>query len=175
MDQFVDQVINMGFSGVSNEPFVGIYGKDFADMLESSGIGFSREVELIKIADSKDVFTVAWAFDTEQAEKMANAGADIIGAMIGLTAGGLSGAKKTITLDDAAAETQKICDAVKKINKDIMVITHGGPFKDVETAKYSIQSTDAVGYASGSSGERVPTEAAIIDITKNYKSISLDK
>ena len=154
-------------------PFAGIYGEPFTNMLEDAGIGFSKEVELITIANKKDIFTVAWAFDPSQSARMAKAGADIIGAMIGLTTGGLSGAKETITLERATKDVQEIYLAAKEYNKDIIVITHGGPFEDVKTAKYSIQNSGAVGYASGSSGERVPTEKAVVEITRRYKSIDL--
>lgn len=173
MDTFIDEVMEMGFSGVSNEPFVGIYGKSFSSMLEQANIGFSKEVELIFLANKKNVFSLAWAFDEEEAIAMAKAGADIIGAMIGLTAGGLTGAKKTITLEEATEEVRKICEAVKKYNKNTMVITHGGPFENPETAEYSIKNTQAVGYASGSSGERIPTEPAVIEIVKKYKAMKV--
>lgn len=173
MDSFIDEVVDLGFSGVSNEPFVGIYGKDFASILEDANIGFSREVELISIARKKNIFTLAWAFDEDEAIAMAKAGADVIGAMIGLTSGGLSGAKKTISLEEATEKVKEICNAVKKYNRDTMVITHGGPFKDPETAEYSIKNSPAVGYASGSSGERIPTEPAIVEIVKKYKAMKL--
>ncbi len=171
LEDFIDKIMLMGFSGVSNEPFVGIYGKDFARMLNDAGIGFDKEVEMIKIARQKDVFTLAWAFNPEEATAMAEAGADIIGAMIGLTSGGLTGAKKTIDPVQAVKDVQKIYHAASSVNQDIIVITHGGPFKDVETASYSIRNSGAVGYASGSSGERVPTEKAIVEITRGYKKI----
>ena len=171
MATFIDLVMDMGFSGISNEPFTGIYGKVFSGMLEEAGIGFSKEVELIKLANKKDIFTVAWAFNEDEASRMSKAGADIIGAMIGLTSGGLTGAKKTISLEQATEEVQKIYLAAKKQNSAVLIITHGGPFENVDTAAYSIQNSGAVGYASGSSGERIPTEPAIIDIVKRYKSI----
>ena len=173
MDTFIEEVMELGFSGVSNEPFVGIYGKSFSSMLEQANIGFSREVELVSIANKKNIFSLAWAFDEEEAIAMAKAGADIIGAMIGLTSGGLTGAKKTITLEEATEEVRKICIAVKKYNKDTMIITHGGPFENPSTAEYSIKNTQAIGYASGSSGERIPTEPAIIEIVKKYKSMKV--
>ncbi len=140
-------------------------------MLNDSGIVFDKEVEMIKIARQKDIFTLAWAFNPEEAIAMAEAGADIIGAMIGLTSGGLSGAKKTIDLETATKDVQEIYLAASSVNRDIIVITHGGPFEDAETARYSIRNSGAVGYASGSSGERVPTEKAIVEITRNYKKI----
>ncbi len=173
LEDFIDKIMDMGFSGVSNEPFVGIYGKDFGQMLNDAGIGFNKEVEMIKVARQKDIFTLAWAFDPEEAISLAEAGADIVGAMIGLTSGGLSGAKKVISLKQATKDVQEIYLAAKNINPNIMVITHGGPFKDVETASYSIKNSGAVGYASGSSGERMPTEKAVVDIAKGYKKIEL--
>jgi predicted TIM-barrel enzyme len=104
---------------------------------------------------------------------MAQAGADVVGAHIGVTAGGLTGAKNTIGMEEAAAAVQSMCHAAKKVNPDIIIITHGGPFKDPATAEYSIVHSDAVGYAAGSSGERLPTEKAVSEITKQYKKMKL--
>jgi predicted TIM-barrel enzyme len=175
IENFIDEIIGMGFSGITNEPFVGIYGKEFGRLLEQSNIGFSREVELIYIANKKDIFSLAWVFNEEEAIEMAKAGADVIGAMIGLTSGGLTGARKTISTEEATKEVIKICRSVKEVNKDTIIITHGGPFEDPITAEYSIINSDASGYASGSSGERIPTERAIIEIVKNFKSMKVNK
>lgn len=173
LDSFIDEMLAMGFSGVTNEPFVGLYGPAFAAELEAAGIGFSREVELIELAHRKDVFAVAWAFTPEEARRMAEAGADVVGAIVGVTAGGLTGAKKTLSLKGATEQVQAMCLAAREVNKDIMVLTHGGPFKDPDTAEYSIKHSDAVGYAAGSSGERMPTEQGVVETTKGYKKIAL--
>lgn len=172
---FLDEMMKMGFSGITNEPFAGIYGPGFASQLESAGIGFSREADLIKLARSKEIFTVGWAFNPEEAGKMAEAGADIVGALVGVTVGGLTGAKKSLGLDEASAAVQAMCDEAKKVNPEVMVLSHGGPFKDPETAEYSLIHTDAVGYAAGSSGERMPTEKAVSEVTAMYKAMKLDK
>lgn len=173
MDSFIDKVISMGFSGINNEPFVGLYGKYFSDQLERAGLGFSCEVELIRKARNKNIFTVAWVMSPEEAYKMAKAGADVIGAMIGVTLGGMSGESKVISLEEATKNIQAMIDAAKAVNHDIIVLTHGGPLNNVETAQYSITHSDAVGYASGSSGERIPTEQAVVKITRQYKSMKL--
>ncbi len=104
---------------------------------------------------------------------MAKAGADVIGAMIGVTLGGMSGESKVISLEEATKNIQAMIDAAKAVNHDIIVLTHGGPLNNVETAQYSITHSDAVGYASGSSGERIPTEQAVVKITRQYKSMKL--
>jgi predicted TIM-barrel enzyme len=174
-EKFMDEMLEMGFSGVTNEPFTGIYGPEFAAQLESAGIGFSREAEMIALAHSKDIFTVAWAFNPDEARKMAGAGADVVGALVGVTAGGLTGAKRSLSLEEAADAAQAMCLAAKEVNPEIMVLTHGGPFKDPQTAEYSIIYTDAVGYAAGSSGERLPTEQAVTEVTRQYKKIRLSE
>lgn len=169
MDAFIDQLLEMGFSGFTNEPFVGIYGEKFAAQLEAAGLGFSKEVELIKTCHERDVFTVAWAFTPDEGRAMARAGADVIGAIVGVTAGGLTGTTKAQTLEEAAQQIEDIYQAAKEVNPEIIILTHGGPLKDVETAEYSLIHTSAAGYASGSSGERIPTETAVTEITRQYK------
>ena len=173
MEALLDEVIEMGFSGINNEPFCGLYGEYFSNQMEKAGIGFSREVELIRLARQRDIFTIAWAMSPEESRRMAQGGADVIGAMIGVTTGGLSGASEATPLDQATEDVRAMVAAAKSINPDIMVLTHGGPFNDVETAQYSIKNSGAVGYASGSSGERIPTEQAVMEITKQYKRMHI--
>ncbi|HWP98109.1 MAG TPA: phosphoenolpyruvate hydrolase family protein [Syntrophomonadaceae bacterium] len=173
MERFIDELMDLEFSGITNEPFVGIYGREFAEQLEAAGIGFSREVKLIETAHRKDVFTVGWAFTPEEGRIMAQAGADVIGAIVGVTTGGMTGAKQSKSLEDATKEVQEICIAAKEVNPDVLILTHGGPFNDVLTACYSVINSDAVGYAAGSSGERLPTETAVVQITEQFKGIKL--
>ncbi len=172
-ERFLEKMIDLGFSGVTNEPFAGIYGPAFAAQLEQAGLGFSREVELIALAHKKNIFTFGWAFNLDEARRMAEAGADAIGALVGVTAGGLSGATESQTLEEATEMVRAICRAAKEVNPAAMILTHGGPFKDPASAEYSIVNSDAVGYAAGSSGERMPTEKAVIEVTKSYKNIKL--
>jgi predicted TIM-barrel enzyme len=173
LDSFLDRLAGLGFSGVTNEPFAAMYGEYFLKEMEKSGIGFSREVELIRAANRKDMFSVAWCMSPEQARQMAGAGADVIGGMIGVTTGGMSGTAESSSLDEAVDQINAIMEAARKVNPGILVLTHGGPLNDVETARESIQRTGAHGYAAGSSGERIPTERAIVAITEAYRDIDL--
>ena len=172
LELFLDEMMSLGFSGVTNEPFAGIYGPEFAGQLEAAGLGFSREVELIALAHSKDIFTYGWAFNPEEARRMAAAGADVVGALVGVTAGGLSGAAETQSLERATEAVQAMFLAAREVNPGIIVFTHGGPFKDPETAEYSLLHSGAVGYAAGSSGERLPTENAVVAVTRSYKKMN---
>lgn len=173
MDAWIDGMIELGFSGITNEPFVGLYGPEFGAQLEAAGIGFSREVALIELAHRKDVFTVAWVFTPDEARRMAEAGADVLGAIVGVTAGGLTGAAHTLTIAEATETVQAMCLAAHEVRPEVHVLTHGGPFKDPASAAYSIEHSEAVGYAAGSSGERLPTEQAVVETTRLYKAIRM--
>lgn len=175
LDQILDEVEKNHCCGIMNEPFASIYGEAFARRLERSGLGFSRELVLIEKAHKRGMFTLGWAATPQEAAEMARAGADAIGAMILDDGPEFQGITKEESLEVAIGKVQTICEAAHEVNPQAMVLTHGNPFYDVETARASVQKTDAVGYAAGSSGERVPAQKAVADITRQYCSISLQK
>jgi predicted TIM-barrel enzyme len=134
------------------------------------GCGFSRELEMIEMAHKKEMFTLAWCFDEEQAKKMIRSGADMIGAMVMF---GPDGDMHSLTLDYALERAKEIRDAAKAERDDIFVITHGPAFNDGESAEKSVQYTHSDGYASGSSGEVIPAIKAVSTAVKAYRNISL--
>src|SRR5436190_24055236 len=88
MPVFLRELERLGFSGVQNFPTVGIVDGRFRQNLEETGMGFDLEVELIRQARALDLLTCPYVFDPEQARVMAAAGADVLVAHLGLTAGG---------------------------------------------------------------------------------------
>ena len=104
---------------------------------------------------------------------MAEAGADIIVAHMGLTTKGSIGAKTAITLDEAVARTQSIRDAAVAIKPDVIVLCHGGPIAGPEDAEYVLKRTRGVaGFFGASSIERLPTERAVTEQVMRFKAIS---
>lgn len=100
MDVFLKQLKDMGFSGVQNFPTVGLIDGVFRQNLEETDMGYDLEVEMIRKAHELDLLTTPYVFDPDQARKMAEAGADILVAHMGLTTKGTIGAKTALTLDD---------------------------------------------------------------------------
>src|SRR5437762_3485403 len=92
-DSFLDDVKRIGFSGVQNFPTVGLIDGVFRANLEETGMGYGHEVEMIRMARGKDLLTTPYVFNPGQAAMMANAGADILVAHMGLTTGGTIGAE----------------------------------------------------------------------------------
>jgi predicted TIM-barrel enzyme len=174
MDVYLKQLKEMGFSGVQNFPTVGLCDGKFRQNLEETGMGYDLEVEMIRKAHELDLLTTPYVFNEEDAIKMAGAGADVLVAHVGLTTKGAIGAKTAMTLDESVDLVQRIHDAGKSINPDIIVICHGGPISEPEDAEYVIRNTKGVvGFFGASSVERLPTELAISQQVKDFKNISL--
>lgn len=172
MDVYLKQLKDQGFNGVQNFPTVGLIDGTFRQNLEETGMGYGLEVEMIRKAHELDMLTTPYVFDPEQAKAMAEAGADLLVAHMGLTTKGTIGAKTALTLDDCVKKISDIVKAGKSVNPDILVICHGGPIAEPEDAKYIIQNTEGiVGFFGASSIERLAAEKGIKAQTEAFKSI----
>ena len=118
MEIYLKQLKDQGFNGVQNFPTVGLIDGVFRQNLEETGMGYDLEVEMIKKAHELDMLTTPYVFDPEQARKMAEAGADILVAHMGLTTKGTIGAKTALTLDDCVEKIEAIIEAGREVNPD---------------------------------------------------------
>ena len=58
------------------------------------------------------------------------------------------------------------------VNPDVIVLCHGGPIAEPEDAAYVLaHTTGVVGFFGASSMERLPTERAIAEQARQFKSI----
>ena len=174
MGPFLDELARLGFAGVQNFPTVGLYDGTFRENIEETGMGFGLEVDMVRLAASKGLFTAPYAFDPDQAAAMAEAGADVLVPHVGLTGKGTIGARTTLTLDEAAAAVQRMRDAAVAVNPDILVLCHGGPIAEPADAQYVLDHTEGVvGFFGASSIERLPTEIAIRSQAESFKGLTL--
>ncbi|SAL30738.1 TIM-barrel signal transduction protein [Caballeronia sordidicola] len=175
MDRLLDELAQMGFSGVQNFPTVGLIDGTFRQNLEETGISYALEVEMIRMARRKDLLTTPYVFNADDAAAMAEAGADIIVAHLGLTSGGAIGAKTGVALEDCPALIEAWALAARQVRDDIIVLCHGGPISTPEDAAYVLRSCPSChGFYGASSMERLPTEIALTQRTKEFKAISRD-
>jgi predicted TIM-barrel enzyme len=172
MPRFLQQLKDLGFSGIQNFPTVGLIDGMFRQNLEETGMGYDAEVSVIKQARDLDFLTTPYVFNVSEAKKMAEAGADILVAHMGLTTSGSIGATSGKSLDDCVKLIQEIRDAAVAIKEDVIVLCHGGPIAKPEDAEYVISKTKGVhGFYGASSMERLPVEEAITGITKTFKGL----
>ncbi|WP_420409839.1 phosphoenolpyruvate hydrolase family protein [Hoeflea sp.] len=173
MDVFLDDLKRIGFSGVQNFPTVGLIDGTFRANLEETGMSYGLEVDMIAKARAKNMLTTPYVFCAEDAEAMAKAGADIIVCHLGLTTGGSIGAETALTLADCPALVDSWAEAALKVNKDAIILVHGGPVAMPEDAEYVLKNTSIChGFYGASSMERLPTEVALTEQTRAFKRIA---
>jgi predicted TIM-barrel enzyme len=176
MSLFVREVQAAGFSGVQNFPTVGLIDGTFRQGLEETGMGFDLEVAMIHEAHTLGLLTCPYVFTEEEATAMAQAGADVLIPHMGLTTKGSIGAKSALSLEEAARRVQRLHDAAKSVNPDILVLCHGGPISEPADAQYILEHTQGVvGFFGASSIERLPTEVAITSCVRRFKALSWRK
>jgi predicted TIM-barrel enzyme len=172
MPAFLDELKRIGFSGVQNFPTVGLFDGTFRVNLEETGMGFGLEVDMIRLARERDFLTAPYVFDDGEAAAMAEAGADVLVPHMGLTTGGAIGAETGKTLAESASLVQSMHDVAKRVNPDILVLCHGGPIAEPDDAAYVLANTEGVvGFFGASSMERLPTEIAMTENMRRFKSI----
>ena len=173
MDDFLDRLTQLGFSGVQNFPTVGLFDGLMRRNLEETGMGFGLEVDMIAKAHQRDMLTTPYVFSADEAVAMTMAGADIIVPHMGLTTGGTIGAETAVKLEQCPAIIDGWAEAAMKVRKDVMVICHGGPISSPADAEYVLKHSKHVhGFYGASSMERLPTEIALTAQTRSFKSIS---
>jgi len=168
------KVKEMGFSGINNFPTHSIVDGHFRNVLEETGMGFDKEVEMVRIASKMDLFTIVYVAKPEEARQMAEAGADAIIAHVGTTVGGSIGVvEASCTMDDAIDRTQEIIEAARGVNPHIFFLAHGGPINTPEDVRIILDKTDADGFVGASSLERMGVEKSLTDLTMSFKSLTV--
>lgn len=172
-EPFLRQLKDMGFAGIQNFPTVGLIDGTFRDNLEETGMSYAQEVDVIRMARQLDLLTTPYVFSPDDAAEMAKAGADIIVCHLGLTTGGSIGAETSLKLEQCPALVDEWSEAALKVNKDAIILVHGGPVSSPEDAAYVLnRTTNCHGFYGASSMERLPTEIALTEQTRKFKAVT---
>lgn len=173
MDVFLAELKRIGFAGVQNFPTVGLIDGTFRANLEETGMSYALEVDMIAEARRQDLLTTPYVFNADEAAAMAKAGADIVVCHLGLTTGGSIGAETALKLADCPAKVEAWAEAALKVNKDVLVLAHGGPVALPADAEFMLRETrNCHGFYGASSMERLPAETALTEQTRAFKRIA---
>lgn len=175
IDRLITEMIEMGFSGIINVPTTGLYGGEMREHIDHTGLGYPKEIDLIRMCRERDVFSCAYVFNPDESRKMAEAGADVVAVHVNYTTGGMVAAKDDVApdIDDACRRTDEMCAAAREINPDVILLSHGGPFNNPESVQYSFDHTSVHGYMGASSIERIPVEIAITQVVKDFLGLRI--
>jgi len=173
VDEFLDRLVRLGFSGIQNFPTVGLIDGTMRQNLEETGMGYALEVEVVAKARALDLLTTPYVFSEQNARDMAEAGADIVVCHMGLTTGGSIGAETAMTLADCIGPIRAWAAAARAVKPDVLVLCHGGPIATPDDARHILlQIRECDGFYGASSMERLPTEIALTEATRRFVAIS---
>ncbi|MBZ9936195.1 phosphoenolpyruvate hydrolase family protein [Mesorhizobium sp. BR1-1-16] len=173
MPQFLAELKAMGFSGVQNFPTIGLFDGVMRASFEETGMGYALEVDMIREAHRLDMLTTPYVFNPDEARAMAEAGADIIVAHMGVTTGGAIGATSAKSLDDCVREIDAIAEAAMAVRSDVIILCHGGPIAMPDDAAFVLRNAaHCHGFYGASSMERLPVEVALTAQTRRFKELA---
>lgn len=174
LDTYLDEILAAGCIGVNNYPTVGLLDGQFRTAIEESGLGYAMEVQAIRMAHLKAMFTVGFVFTPDQAEAMTRAGADVVCCHLGLTIGGTLGAPKAQSLEAARTHSREVLTAAANVRSDVITLVYGGPIVAPEDMKWLYHSDRVQGYVGGSTFERVPQESIMRNRILQFKLNQVD-
>lgn len=188
-DKLIEKAIAIGYDGIQNFPTWGYY-KPMRWLRDAAGFGFKRELEMIKIAHDRDVFTMAYAFWPDDAQEFVKVGADVIIAHAGWITGGSTGAPEPgsvdfdfekegfrgqpRTLDETCGVVQEILEAARGVNPKQIVLATGGSLNSPENAQHVVDNTDVDGFEVGHALDAIPLEIYLTKVGKDYKNLRLN-
>jgi predicted TIM-barrel enzyme/DNA-binding NtrC family response regulator len=171
-EDLVRQIAEAGFHGVTNFPSCIFLDGRYREYLEESGLGFSREVALLRAARARGLSTLAYVHTLEEA-RVAAASADIVNLDFGWNMGGLLGVQSSVDLDEAARLGRTFVETVRSVNPRARCVIEGGPIVTPEQMDQVCRAARADGYVGGSTIDRVPLESAIEMATGAFKTIGV--
>lgn len=174
MPQFLAQVKAQGFRGVQNYPTVCLFDGMIRANLEETGLGFDREVEMIRHAHQLDLLTVTYVASEKEVEAMVEAGADIVVPHMGLTTQGMIGAQTALSLGQAIENVRVLTKVALAANSETIVVCHGGPIAGPEEVAEVLAAVPELhGFLGASSMERLPAETALVAHMRRYTELPL--
>lgn len=172
MWHWLQQVKNMGFSGVNNFPTHCIVDGHFRGVLEETGMSVQKEFEMVGLATKMDLFSIVYVATPEEAVEMVKNGADAVIAHVGTTVGGSIGVVNAVVdWDFTVKRTQEIIDAARSVKKDVFTLTHGGPVNTPKDVEFILGKTTADGFVGASSLERMGVEDSLTNLTREFKAV----
>ncbi|TDE08006.1 phosphoenolpyruvate hydrolase family protein [Jiangella asiatica] len=173
--RLLDDVRSRGFAGVQNYPTVCLFEGIIRANLEETGLGFDREVDMVRLARERDLLTLSYVASPDEARAMVDAGADILVPHMGLTTSGTVGARTAISMAEVLDRLAEMRDAIVREDPDAIVICHGGPIAEPDDVDLVLRKVPGVhGFLGASSMERLPTEVAMVDHMRRFLDIQLN-
>ncbi|WP_026187605.1 sigma-54-dependent Fis family transcriptional regulator [Ensifer sp. BR816] len=167
----LERIADAGFGAIVNFPTAIFLDGRFRADIERAGLGFQRELEMLRAAQRRSMATLAYVRTVAEAQQAAEAGVDIINLNLGWNVGGTVGSRSGLSLTQAAEYAKIVFRRIRSISEDTLCVLEGGPIVSPDQMYEVSAVSKADGYIGGSTIDRVPLEASMEQITSAFKSV----
>ncbi|OHV78897.1 phosphoenolpyruvate hydrolase family protein [Ensifer sp. LCM 4579] len=167
----LERIANAGFGAIVNFPTSIFLDGRFRADIEAAGLGFQRELDMLRAAQQRGMATLAYVRTVTEAQQAAHAGVDIINLNLGWNVGGTVGSRAGLSLAQAAEYAKIAFRHIRTISEETLCVLEGGPIVSPDQMYEVSAVSKADGYVGGSTIDRVPLEASMEQITSAFKSV----
>ncbi len=167
--QLLRQFRQLGFTGVVNDPSLGLVDGEFRAHLEKSGMSYSQEVDCIASARQLQLLAIGNVFSTEEARGMMKAGADLIQVHL-LSVSGHADIREPI------ARLQELVAVCKAFREDVLILLQCDVRISCEMMQdILIDCPPLAGFRLRLRRSAFPNETAFIRHLLGYKKLELGR
>ncbi|HEV7437935.1 MAG TPA: phosphoenolpyruvate hydrolase family protein [Pseudorhizobium sp.] len=170
LERFVTRIAAAGYHGIANFPTTVHYDGRFRQALEDAGLGYAREVEMLRLARNAGLATFGYAKTRYEIQMVLEAEIDILCLNFGWNAGGVRAVAQAFTLEEAADRAQRVFNEVRQERAQIICVVEGGPIVNPEDMYRVCRRARADGYVGGSTLDRMPLEMSVMQKTSAFKA-----
>lgn len=178
MRMVIDECKAMGVNSVSNiGPSISYVDHDseIYKVMTSAGITLENEIDFLKLAREMEMVTIGLAFTLEDSIAICqHAQPHVFCYHAGTTKGGLKGYDSGLTIEQTAAQTEEVYQAVRKVHPQVILVAHGAAMENPADAQYILDQTSGHGFWTGSSTERLPIERAVTAAAREFAALKFD-
>lgn len=171
LESELERIADAGFAAIVNFPTSIFLDGRFRDHIERAGLGYQRELEMLRAAQQRGMATLAYVRTVTEARQAAEAGVDMINLNLGWNVGGSVGSRSGLSLTQAAEYAKIVFRQIRGISEETLCVLEGGPIVSPDQMYEVSVVAKADGYIGGSTIDRVPLEASMEQITSAFKSV----
>ncbi len=167
------RIRDAGYQGVVNFPSAIHHDGAFRAALEAAGLGFAREVEMLRAARAMGLATLGYAKTRAEVDALLKAGVERLCLNFGWNSGGSQGVPSGVPLDQAAERARRTFAHVRRAAPGTLCLVEGGPIIDPGHLLRVCEASRADGYVGGSTLDRLPLEMSVMQTTSAFKTAGL--
>ncbi len=173
VEALLARIRDAGYAGLANFPTAIHHDGAFRAALEAAGLGFGREVEMLRAAPRFGLATLGYAKTRAEVDALLAAGVQRLCLNFGWNSGGSQGVPSGVPLDQAAERARRIFAHVRRTAPGTLCLVEGGPIIDPAHLLQVCDASRADGYVGGSTLDRLPLEMSVMQTTSAFKTAGL--